>query len=202
MELNRITMENNEEFLRQISTPVDLENDNYLEYIRKLKEYCSANYCYALAPIQIGIPKRLIYIKNTEQNMENNFTEGYDESIIYMNPTIIAAKGQTRFLEGCESCVYKEKDKNIYYAGIVDRPYLLEIEYYDIYGNKKTKIIEGFEATVFSHEYDHLNGTLHIDKSNKIFKMTKVEMREYRSEHPYEILSKDCKYEDINTKKK
>ena len=29
MELNRITIENNEEFLRQISTDVDFTTDNY-----------------------------------------------------------------------------------------------------------------------------------------------------------------------------
>lgn len=99
MELDRKTIENDEEYLRQISTPVDFENDNYLEYIRKLKEYCATHYCYALAPVQIGIPKRLIYVKNTQQNMDNNDTEGYDESIIYINPSIITTKGQTRFLD-------------------------------------------------------------------------------------------------------
>jgi len=30
--------------------------------------------------------------------------------------------------------------------------------------NLERKTIEGFEATVFSHEYDHLNGILHMDK--------------------------------------
>lgn len=194
MELDRKTIEHDEEYLRQVSTPIDFENDNYLEYIRKLKEYCATHYCYALAPVQIGIPKRLIYVKNTQQNMDNNVTEGYDESIIYINPSIITTKGQTRFLEGCESCMYRENGKNIHYAGIVDRPYSLEIEYYDINRNKKTKIIEGFEATVFSHEYDHLNGVLHMDKSSEIFKMTIDEMRAYRCEHPYEILSKDSQY--------
>ncbi len=191
MILDRKTIENDEEYLRQVSTSVDFKNDDYMEYIKKLKNYCATHYCYALAPVQIGIPKRLIYVKNTKENMNNNVTEGYDESIIYINPKIINVRGQTRFLEGCASCVYKENDKIIHYAGIVDRPYLLEIEYYDINGNKMDKTIEGFEATVFSHEYDHLNGILHMDKSSKIFEMTIDEMKAYREEHPYEILSKD-----------
>ena len=163
MKLNRKTIENDEKYLRQISTPVDFEKDNYFEYIKKLKDYCTSHYCYALAPAQIGIPKRLIYIKNTASNMDNNVTKGYDESVVYINPTIIATQGQTSFLEGCESCIYRENDKNIYYAGIVERPYLLEIEYYDIEGNKKNKIIEGFEATIFCHEFDHLNGIVFTD---------------------------------------
>lgn len=191
MELDRKTIENDEKYLRQVSIPVDFEKDDYLGFIEKLKDYCASHYCYALAPVQIGIPKRVIYIKNSSPNMNNNIQKNYDESIIYINPTIVAVKGQTRFLEGCESCVYKENGKNIHYAGIVDRPYLLQIEYYDIDGNKKNKTIEGFEATVFYHEFDHLNGVLHMDKSSEIFEMTIEEMKEYRLKHPYEILSKD-----------
>lgn len=203
MELDRKTIENDEEYLRQISTPVDFEKEDYLEYINKLKIYCASHYCYALAPVQIGIPKRLIYIKNTSQNMDNNIIEEYDESIIYINPIIISAKGHTRFLEGCESCMYKENGKNIHYVSVIDRPYSLEIEYYDIHGIKLNKIIEGFEVTVFSHEYDHLNGILHIDKSSEVFKMTPDEMKKYRLEHPYEILTKEGKYEDnIKTNKR
>ena len=191
MQLDRKTIENDEDYLRQISTPVDFEKDDYLEYIKILKEYCATHYCYALAPVQIGIPKRLIYIKNTKQNMDNNVNVGYDESVIYINPTIIKSKGRTRFLEGCESCIYKKDGKTIHYAGIVDRPYLLEIEYYDINGNKKQQTIKDFEVTVFCHEFDHLNGVLHMDKSSEIYEMTIDEMKLYRLDHPYQILSKD-----------
>ena len=44
MELDRKTIEHDEEYLRQVSTPIDFENDNYLEYITKLKEYCATHY--------------------------------------------------------------------------------------------------------------------------------------------------------------
>jgi len=82
-------------------------------------------------------------------------------------------------------------NQTIYYAGVIDRPYLLEVEYYDINGEKQYKTIEGFEATVFSHEYDHLDGVLHMDKATELFEMTLDEMREYRSKNAYEIISKD-----------
>lgn len=36
MELNRITIENNEDFLRQISTDVDFKTDDYNEWIEEL----------------------------------------------------------------------------------------------------------------------------------------------------------------------
>ena len=72
MELDRKTIENDEDYLRQISTEVDFQKEDVEDYIKKLKGYCQKHYCYALAPVQIGIPKRIIYIKNSSQNMNNN----------------------------------------------------------------------------------------------------------------------------------
>lgn len=189
-----ITIFKDEKFLRQASTEVDFEKDDLNDCIKKLKEYCSSNSIYALAPVQIGIPKRLIYIKNSQQDMNNNSLSGYDEALVYINPKIIDQKGHTRFLEACESCSYEDNGTRIYYAGLVDRPYSVDIEYYDLNGNFHKKSLEGFESTVFCHEYDHLNGILHIDKVDKIFKYNPEEIKEYRRNNPQEILSKDCDY--------
>lgn len=191
MNIKRKTIEKDEAFLRQISTPIDFENDKYEDIIEKLKYYCERNKVYALAPVQIGIPKRLIYIKNTSSDMTKNELLEYNENIVYINPIIKSSRGHTRFLEGCDSCRYTKDNETIYYAAVIDRPYQIEIEYYDTSGTKKNKTIEGFEATIFSHEYDHLNGILHMDKSKEIFDMTPDDMKEYRNHHPYEIISKD-----------
>ena len=185
-EIKRKTIENDLEYLRQISTDVDLENDNYKEWLNELKEYCHQTTCYALASVQIGIPKRLIYIKNTTPDMSKNEDYEYDESIVMINPKIIEAKGHTRFLERCLSCGD--------YVSIVDRPYKVKIEYYNEFGIKTEETIEGFAATVFSHEYDHLNGILHMDIGENICKMSREETKKYREEHPYKIISKCAEY--------
>lgn len=195
MELDRKTIEKDKNYLRQISAAIDFKKDNYMDVVEKLKNYCSKHYCYALAPVQIGIPKRVIYIKNTSQNMENNVTEGYDEGLIYINPVITSEEGCTTFLEGCESCIYQKDGEIIHYAGVVNRPYKIAVSYYDLNGNKKDKNIEGFEATVFCHEYDHLNGILHMDLSEEIYEMTIDEMKKYRLDHPYKVVSTDRKYQ-------
>lgn len=117
MDLKRKTIIEDEEFLRQVSSSVDFEKDDYLDCIKSLKEYCQNNTVYALSPIQIGIPKRLIYIRNTSQNMENNFSNEYDESVIYINPVIISSKGHTKFLEGCASCIKLEGKKSYLLCG-------------------------------------------------------------------------------------
>ena len=72
MELDRKTIENDLDYLRQVSSKVDFKKDNYKEYIETLRNYCESHTCYALAPVQIGIPKRIIYIKNSNQDMSNN----------------------------------------------------------------------------------------------------------------------------------
>lgn len=192
MELKRITIENDEDFLRQISTDVDFNNDNYKEWIEALKEYCQNNAVYALAPVQIGIPKRMIYFRNTTSDMTKNKDSNYDESTVLINPVIIGAKGHTRFIERCASCLD--------YVATVDRPYSVEVEYYDVNGNKVHEIFEGFKATVFSHEYDHLNGILHIDLSDDVSEMTWDETKIYREEHPYEVLSRTDEF-DFDTRK-
>lgn len=195
--IKRKTIENDEEYLRQKSLPVDLKNDNIEEILAILKEFCNENSVFALAPVQIGIPKRIIYIKNSSSDMNKNFTEGYDESIIYINPKIINSYGTTYFLEGCASCKYEKNGESIYYVSLIKRPYKIDVEYQDINGNKKFKTIEGFEATVFSHEYDHLNGILHIDFAREVIEMNSSEMKDYRTKHPYNIISKTGKYERV-----
>ena len=124
--------------------------------------------------------------------MTKNKDSNYDESTVLINPAIIGAKGHTRFIERCASCLD--------YVATVDRPYSVEVEYYDVNGNKIHEIFEGFKATVFSHEYDHLNGILHIDLSDDVREMTWDETRIYREEHPYEVLSKTDEF-DFDTRK-
>lgn len=192
MELNRKTIENDEEYLRQVSTDIDFAKDDYLDYIKSLKEYCHNNAVYALAPIQIGIPKRMIYFKNTTSDMNKNKDGNYDEGIVLINPKIISQKGHTRFLERCASCLD--------YVGTVDRPYQVEVEYFTIKGKKVKEFFEGFKATIFCHEFDHLNGILHIDLADDVTEMTWDETKDYRNKHPYEIISKDADYTLIKKK--
>ncbi len=189
--IKRITIEDNEEYLRQVSTEIDFEKDDYKKYITDLKEYCTNNVVYAMAPVQIGIPKRIIYIRNTSSDMTKNSDNNYNEDIVYINPVIKKMKGHTRFLEGCESCKLSTGE---FVTGVIDRPYQIEIEYYDINKEKHLKTIERFETTIFCHEFDHLNGILHMDRVEKTYLKTLEQMREYRNKNPYKIISKENEF--------
>jgi peptide deformylase len=115
--------------------------------------------------------------------------EEHDESKVLINPKVLNKKGHTKYWEACASCLNN--------MGLVSRPYKLKIKYIDIDKKKHIKTFTGFEATVLSHELDHLNGILHIDIAEKIIKMPKNERKAFREKHPYEIISKDCDYEEI-----
>ena len=185
MKLERKTIDNDEKFLRQISREVDLENDNYKEIVETLKDFCiNKEKALAVASVQLGIPLRLIYVKKTD--LERLFEE-YDEAKVLINPVIIKKEGLTRYWETCASCLD--------YMGLVERPYKITIEYYDIDKNKHIEDFSGFPATVLCHEIDHLDGILHIDKSLEIYNMPVEERREFRKTHDYEIIRKDGKFE-------
>ena len=84
MELERKTIENDEEYLRQVSEPVDFDKSDWQEAVKKLDEFCkNFENCLAMASIQIGIPLRLIYLKKTDLN---RLEEDYNEDKVMINP--------------------------------------------------------------------------------------------------------------------
>jgi len=196
--LETITIANNEHFLRQVSKPVtfpdnDLEND-----IKVLEQYFSqSDITLALAAVQLGIPKRLIYLKNTDLeliNRKNNDQETeedklHNEQRILINPVIVSREGITDYWEACASCLDN--------LGHVKRPYKIIIQYQDINGNFHSEIFEGFESTVLSHEIDHLDGILHMDIADEVLVMTREERKEFRKTHEYNIISKNGNFEDL-----
>lgn len=185
MHLERKTIEKDEDYLRQISKPVIFESHDWKKAIEKLDYFCKHEdlNMMAMASVQVGIPLRLIYLKKTDLN---RLEDDYNEERVLINPKIIKEEGLTRYWEACASCLN--------YTGLVERPYKIEVEYYDIEGKKHREIFEGFESTVLSHEIDHLNGILHIDIALKIRELTKEERKELRKKEPYQIIQKDGEY--------
>lgn len=199
--IKAITINDNEEFLRQVSQPVDIENDKDLEKdISILDEFCKENGVLAMAAVQLGIPKRIIYLKNTNLEMirkkqNDNLTEDeekYNEAKVLINPIVLKKEGLTEYWEACASCLDN--------LGLVKRPYKLVVEYLDTTGKKQTDIFEGFSSTVLSHELDHLNGILHMDIAEQLLIMNKEERKEFRKTHDYNIISKEGIYEELINK--
>lgn len=201
-----ITIADNEPYLRQVSKSVDVENDQDLKNdINALEEYCKNHAVMAMAAVQLGIPKRLVYLKNTNLDIINKIQtdsrseeeKNYNEARVLINPVIINREGLTEYWEACESCLNN--------CGRVLRPYKIELEYYDINGKKHDEIFEGFESTVLSHEIDHLDGVLHIDIAEEILLMTSEERKVWRQSHNYKVYSETGNYDLLrkeNSKRK
>ncbi len=195
--LKAITIADNEAFLRQISLPVNLNDNELSKDVSVLEQFCKENDVMAMAAIQLGIPKRLVYLKNTnleiinkmQSNSETEEEKNYNEERILINPVIISREGLTDYWEACASCLDN--------MGHVKRPYKIVVEYLDLDGNLHNDIFKGFEATVLSHEMDHLDGILHMDIADEVLIMTREERKKFRQTHGYNIVSKIGNFDNL-----
>ena len=172
------------EWLRKVSKEVSVDDKDLMTDIEVLRDYSLNHGVLAMAAIQLGIDKRLIYIKNTD--VDNLLDRTIDESVVLINPVVEKMEGLTTFWEACASCLNN--------MGLVLRPYKVTISYIDVEGNKLSKVFEGFGSTVFCHEYDHIDGILHMDKALEILDMEPEERAKFRENHPYEILEREGDY--------
>jgi len=105
-----------------------------------------------IAAPQIGIMKRF-FVAMPHVDAEDEETR--DRIYFMINPEITYTEGTQEYSEGCLSVPG--------YMGLVDRPYKIRIKAADLDGKEHEYEFEGFEATVFCHEYDHLEGILYSD---------------------------------------
>lgn len=107
-----------------------------------------------LSFIQMGIPKRIFVIAN-----KNEETNEFEEHII-INPKIISQSEELIYVGEGEGCLSVNRPVD----GIVPRNARINVEYYDLEGNKKTIRVREEISIAFQHEIDHLNGILFIDR--------------------------------------
>lgn len=179
------TIENDLEYLKQISRPVDFKCDNVTEIAKELKDFCTNHsLSMALAAVQLGIPLRMLYLKKLDDARMDD--DDYDENRVLINPRIIKEEGETLYWEACASCGDL--------TGLVKRPYKIELEYQDEDGNTHEEVFEGLAATVLAHELDHFEGILHIEIAIEVRTCTYEERVELRKREPYKIIRKTEKY--------
>ncbi len=178
------------EWLRKVSKEVDVLTDDLTEDIKVLEEYSLGHGVFAMAAIQLGIDKRIIYLKNTRLDKVED--DNWNEGTVLINPIIKKREGLTKYWEACASCLDN--------TGLLVRPYKVLIHYVDLNGKNHQKTFKGFPATVFSHEYDHLDGILHMDKALELRIMTKDERKEFRKTNGYEVLYEDGDFLDLEKK--
>jgi peptide deformylase len=76
---------------------------------------------------------------------------------VFANPRIeIVDPAAAGYWEGCLSVPGLR--------GYVERPQFVRVTYQDLRGAKRVLELKGFLATVFQHEFDHLDGVLYVDR--------------------------------------
>ena len=99
-----------------------------------------------LAAVQIGVLKRVITIDLYDGN----------EPLVMINPIITKEKGQQEVDEGCLSFPNQ-------FAKVI-RPAEVVVEYTDRSGKRVKLKAKELLAQAISHEIDHLNGEVFVDK--------------------------------------
>ena len=130
--------------LRKISKPVKNYDDELIELLEDMKETMYENDGMGLAGPQVGVLRRVIVME-----VNGNYYE-------LINPEIVHAEGEDVDTEGCLS-VGKFNSK-------VVRPYKVTVKAFDRYGYPLEITGEKYFARCVSHEIDHLNGILFVDK--------------------------------------
>ena len=78
----------------------------------------------------------------------------------FINPEILYRKGEQYGVEGCLSVKGKWGD--------VKRPMEVKIKAQNRQGEYFTLTAKGFFAKAISHEYDHLDGIVYVDKADNL----------------------------------
>jgi len=145
--------------LRQVARPVtaeELRSDALralvADMIDTLRDYGGIG----LAAPQVGESIRLALIEIPDGLTRYTTTEPMPLTV-FVNPTIEVIDPATAgYWEGCLSIPGLR--------GYVERPQHVLVRYTDLQGAEHTLELKGFLATVFQHEFDHLDGTLYIDR--------------------------------------
>ncbi len=133
-----------------------------------------------LAAPQIGLQKQLFVLRLAP----NKFRPGLKQVRPYavFNPEITSYDRHTE--EDWEGC-FSVAEANLFAK--VHRSDKITVKYIDLSGREITKDLDGLEARVFQHEYDHLQGLVFLDR--KPDAATFMSANEYKAMRQQESLN-------------
>ncbi len=147
MALRNLVYEN-DEMIRKISRPVDEITPRILQLLDDMYETMTfEDRGIGIAAVQVGVLRRIFVVDIGDENGK----------IEFINPEILERKGSQVFCEGCLSVPGKNAD--------VERPEWIKIKALNRDGEEFVMEADGLLAVCICHEYDHLDGTLFIDKA-------------------------------------
>lgn len=148
------------------STDVNILKKENVDFVKnlayKMAKTCLNDGGVGLAAPQLGIPKKVIVIKEfMNENMWDSYTENF---LVFINPKLIVNQDSEEwtFDESCLSVPGKTLP--------IKRKSEIIVQYWELIEDDfafKEEKMEGYLARVFLHEYDHLLGISIIDRFKK-----------------------------------
>ena len=135
-----------DEILRKKSKKVDVIDERIKEIVNDMIETLHKYEGVGLAAVQVGILKQIVVIQEAEE----------EPIYVIINPEILSQSGTQIVEEGCLSFPNK--------FAKIERPEKIKIKALDINGKTFEIKAKGLLAQAISHEIDHLNGEVFIDK--------------------------------------
>ena len=142
----RTIRQEGDEILKKKSRQVEEINDKIQELIDDMLETMYKANGVGLAAVQVGVLKQVVLIDIDDGN----------GPLILINPKIIKEKGEQEVEEGCLSFPNK-------FAKVI-RPAEITVEALDRDGKTIKVKAKELMAQAISHEIDHLNGMVFVDK--------------------------------------
>jgi peptide deformylase len=144
--------------LRQKTREVTREEVSSPEMRRLVRDMVETMHEYGgvgLAAPQVHESVRLAVIEYADDQRDESDTS--QALLVIFNARVkVLDETLAGFWEGCLSVPGMR--------GYVERPRKIEVNYLDERGRPQTLVAEGFLATVFQHELDHLDGVVYVDK--------------------------------------
>lgn len=132
-------------------TPEELESGEISKLAKEMFLVMYATQGVGLAAPQVGINKRLMVYN------ESGDSKKWLNEVVMVNPKIIQFSEATDVEnEGCLSFPDMRGD--------VKRSKWIKVEALNLKGKKMKKKFKGWEARIFQHEYDHLDGVVYPDR--------------------------------------
>lgn len=145
--------------LRQKGRPVtNFDDESFQKLIDDMIETMRAADGVGLAAPQVNQSLRVAVIETMpEIDEEGNEIEGTRDLYVIANPEIVWESRE--MVDGIEGCLSIPG-----YLGEVSRHQAIRVRAQDRHGNKIRLRLYDWDARIFQHEIDHLDGILYIDR--------------------------------------
>ena len=154
--------------LRHKSKPLRKVNKDLKDLVAQMFPLMYEARGVGLAANQVDLPFQLFIVNESAEPNKG-------EELVFINPVIDKPKGREEKEEGCLSL-----------PGIhanVSRPTQIHVTAYDLNGSLIDATFDGLLARIIQHEYDHIHGTMFIDRiAESTYKQIDGELDEFEIE--------------------